>query len=137
MGGSTIKLSSSTRYGIKAILAIALQYGKEPVRTNAIAEQENIPSKYLEQVISKLKKAGLVHGLRGAHGGYMLAKSPSEISMEDVVLALEGPMLPAECHEHPEYSPKCAYCITSQIWNKLHGTVTGVLETVTLAELIE
>lgn len=132
-----IKLSSSTQYGIKAILKIALGHGKEPVRIKAIAEQKNISSKYLEQLISMLKMAGLVRGIRGPHGGYILAKSPSEISMKDVVLALEGPMLPVECREHPEYFPRCADCITSQVWQELQSAAIGVLEKVTVAELLE
>ena len=132
-----IKLSSGTRYGIKAILRIALEYGKKPVQIKAIVEQEDIPGKYLEHLISMLKRAGLVRGIRGPHGGYVLAKSPSEISMKDVIGALESPMVPVECHEHPEYALHCSDCIMSQIWQELQGAVMGVLEKVSVAELIE
>ena len=116
---------------------MALEYGKEPLQAKTIAEGEDISTKYLEQIISPLKKAGLVRSIRGPRGGYVLAKSPSEISMKDVVLALEGPMLPEECREHPEYVPHCSDCITRQIWQELQGAVMGVLEKVTLADLLK
>ena len=132
-----MKLPSSTRYGIRAILKIALWYGKEPVRIKTIAEHEDISSKYLEQLIASLKMAGLVRGMRGPSGGYTLARPPSEISMKDVVLAMEGPMVPEECHAHSEHIPHCADCITLQIWQEIQGAVMGVLEKVTVAELIE
>ena len=132
-----MKLSSRTLYGIKTILNIALGHGKEPVQLKAIAEREDISSKYLEQLIVPLKIAGLVHGVRGRYGGYMLTKPPSEISLKDVVWALEAPILSAECREHPEYSSHCTDCVTSQFWQEIQGVVMGVLETITLAELIE
>ena len=132
-----MKLSSRIRYGIRVILEIALGHGKKPVQLKAIAEREDISSKYLEQLIAPLKIAGLVYGVRGPHGGYILTKPSSEISLKDVVLALEAPIPSAECREHPEYSPHCTDCVTSQIWQEIQGAVMGVLETITLAEFIE
>jgi Rrf2 family cysteine metabolism transcriptional repressor len=132
-----MKLSSRTRYGIRAILGIAIGYGIKPLQGKAIAEREDISSKYLEQLIAMLKRAGLVNGVRGPHGGYILAKPPSEISMKDVVLALEGPMLPEKCRRHPKHSPQCADCITSQVCQELQNVAMAVLEKVTVAELLE
>ena len=110
---------------------------KYPFEAKTISEQEDIPRKYIEQLITVLKRGGLVGSLSGPHGGYVLVKSPSEISMKDVVLALEGTMLPVECHEHPEYVPHCSDCITRQIWQELQIAILGTLEEVTLAELLE
>ena len=107
------------------------------MRTKAISEGEDISTKYLEQIVSLLKKAGLVHSLRGHYGGHVLARSPSEISTKDVVVALEGPMLPDECRDHREYVPHCSDCITRQFWQELQGAVMEVLEKETLAELLE
>ena len=132
-----MKLASRTRYGIRAILQLALEYGKEPLQIKVIAEREDISNKYLEQLISLLKTSGLVRSIRGPRGGYMLAKSPAEILLIDVFLALEGQMLPAECHEHPEYAPHCSDCMTRQIWQELQSAILGALEGVTLAELLE
>ena len=116
---------------------MALEYGKEPLQAKTIAEREDISTKYLEQLITVLKRAGLVRSIRGPRGGYVLAKSPSEISMKDVIGALESLVVSVECNEHPEYVSHCSDCILSQIWQELQGAVMGVLETVTLADLIE
>jgi Rrf2 family protein len=107
---------------------MALEYGKEPLQAKTISEQEDIPRKYIEQLITVLKRGGLVGSLSGPHGGYVLVKSPSEISMKDVVGALESPMVPVECHEHPECVSRCSYCIMSQIWHELQGAIMGALE---------
>ena len=116
---------------------MALEYGKEPLQAKTIAEREDISAKYLEQLISMLKKAGFVRSIRGPRGGYVLAKSPSEISMKDVIGALESLVVSVECNEHPEYVSRCSYCIMGQIWQELQGAVMGVLEKETLAELLE
>ena len=116
---------------------MALEYGKEPLQAKTIAERGDISTKYLEQLITVLKRAGLVRSIRGPRGGYVLAKSPSEISMKDVIGALESPVVPVECHEHPEYVSHCSDCILSHIWQELQGAVMRVLEKVTLAELVE
>ena len=116
---------------------MALEYGKEPLQAKTIAKQEDISMKYLEQIISLLKKAGLVRSIRGPRGGYVLARPPSEISMKDVVGALESLVVSVECNEHPEYVSHCSYCIMGQIWQELQGAVMEVLEKETLAELLE
>ena len=90
---------------MRAILELALEYGKAPLQIKTIAAREDISNKYLEQLIAMLKASGLVRSIRGPRGGYMLAKPPAEIQLKDVFLTLEGPMVPAECLEHPEYCP--------------------------------
>jgi len=132
-----VKLSSRTRYGMRAILELALEYGKAPLQIKTIAQREDISNKYLEQLIAMLKASGLVRSLRGPKGGYLLARPPAEIQLKDVFLTLEGPMVPAECLEHPEYCSRCTDCATRQIWQELQEAVFGVLESVTLADLVE
>ena len=132
-----MKLSSRTRYGMRAILELALEYGKAPLQIKTIAQREDISNKYLEQLIAMLKASGLVRSLRGPKGGYLLARPPAEIQLKDVFLTLEGPMVPAECLEHPEYCSRCTDCATRQIWQELQEAVFGVLESVTLADLVE
>ncbi len=131
-----MKLSSRTRYGIKAILAIAKGYGNGPIQVKSIGKQEDISNKYLEQLTAMLKTAGLIRSVRGPRGGYMLAKPPSEISFKDVFWALEGQMEPAECLEHTDYTLGCADCATSRIWQELKDSIVGVMERVTLADLL-
>ncbi|MHC5082527.1 MAG: RrF2 family transcriptional regulator [Planctomycetota bacterium] len=132
-----MKLSSRTRYGMRAILELALEYGNAPLQIKTIAAREDISNKYLEQLIAMLKATGLVRSIRGPRGGYILAKPPAEIQLKDVFLTLEGPMIPAECLDHPEYCPRCTDCATRQIWQQLQDAIMGVLEAVTLADLVE
>jgi Rrf2 family protein len=129
---------------MRAILELALEYGKAPLQIKVIAEREDISNKYLEQLIAMLKASGLVRSIRGPRGGYMLAKPPEEIQLKDIFLTLEGPMVPAECLDHPEYCPRCSDycprcsdCATREIWQELQNAVFGVLESVTLADLVE
>lgn len=132
-----MKLSSRTRYGMRAILELALEYGKKPMQIKMIADREEISSKYLEQLIAMLKSSGLVRSVRGPRGGYSLSRSPSEITLSEVFRTLEGPMTPAECLEHPEYCPRCSDCATREIWKQLQDAITGVLGSYTLADLAE
>ena len=120
-----MKLSSRARYGMRAILELAIEYGKPPLQIKAIAEQEDISNKYLEQLIAMLKAAGLVRSIRGPKGGYMLAKPPAEISLKEVFTTLEGPMIPAECLEHPEFCPRCMDCATREVWAELQEAVNS------------
>jgi Rrf2 family protein len=122
---------------MRAILELAMEYGKAPLQIKAIAEREDISNKYLEQLIAMLKASGLVRSIRGPRGGYALAKPPAEIKLKEVFLTLEGPMVPVECLEHPEFCPRCTDCATRQIWQELHNAITGVLESLTLADLVE
>lgn len=121
---------------MRAILELALEYGKAPLQIKTIADREDISNKYLEQLIAMLKASGLVRSIRGPRGGYVLAKPPSEVLMKDVFLTLEGPMVPAECLEHREYTERCTDCATRQIWQQLQNAILGVLESVTLADLV-
>lgn len=132
-----MKLSSRARYGMRAILELAIEYGKPPLQIKTIAEREDISNKYLEQLIAMLKAAGLVRSIRGPRGGYLLAKPPAEITLKEVFTTLEGPMIPAECLEHPEFCPRCMDCATREIWAELQVAVNGVLESQTLADLVE
>jgi len=122
---------------MRAILELALEYGNAPLQIKTIAEREDISNKYLEQLIAMLKASGLVRSIRGPRGGYTLAKPPSEIQLKDVFTTLEGPMVTAECLEHPEYCPRCTDCTTREIWQELQNAIFGVLESVTLADLVE
>jgi Rrf2 family protein len=122
---------------MRAILELALEYGKAPLQIKTIADREDISNKYLEQLIAMLKSAGLVRSIRGPRGGYLLAKPPAEIPLKDVFVTLEGPMVSAECLDHPEFCPRCMDCVTRDVWQSLQNAIEGVLESVTLADLVE
>ena len=98
-----MKLSTKGRYGLRALVDLARYCGEEPVSISSISAREDISERYLEQLMSLLRKAGLVKSIRGAAGGYVLARPAGEISVGDVLRALEGNLEPAECAAfHPE-----------------------------------
>lgn len=131
-----MKLSSRTRYGMRAMLELALEFGKKPLQIKAIADREDISNKYLEQLIAMLKSSGLVRSVRGPRGGYMLARPPAEIYLKDIFVTLEGPITPVECLEHAEYCPRCTDCATRQIWDEIQSAIIGVLKSRTLQDLV-
>jgi Rrf2 family protein len=132
-----MKLSSRSRYGLRAILDLALQYGKGPLQIKAIANREDISNKYLEQLMTILRTSGLVRSLRGPKGGYLLAKAPNEVKLREVFTVLEGPLITVECLQHPEFCPRCAECITRQVWAEVQDAMLGVLEAITLQDLVD
>jgi Rrf2 family transcriptional regulator, cysteine metabolism repressor len=132
-----MKLSSRTRYGMRAMLELALEYGKKPLQIKSIADREDISNKYLEQLVAMLKSSGLVRSIRGPRGGYMLARSPAEIKLSEIFTTLEGPLIPVECVRHTEFSSKCSDCATRLIWQELYSALMSKLDTTTLKQLSE
>jgi Rrf2 family transcriptional regulator, cysteine metabolism repressor len=119
--------------------------GDRPISLGAVAEGENLPLSYLEHLVAKLRKAGLVESQRGAHGGYRLGRPAEEIDMLEVVVALEGAIAPMECfHPDPEGKVSCSHetdgdhaCATKLLWTRVHGGVAKALSGTTLADLVE
>ena len=137
--------STKAEYGVRLMVELGRQPGSRPVSLNAIADAERLPLSYLEHLVAKLRKAGLVTSTRGAHGGYRLAHPAEEITMIEVVEALEGPIAPMECfHETPEGKVLCSHadevdrtCATQLLWTRVQGGVNRALAGTTLAELVE
>ncbi len=132
-------LSTKGRYGVKAALDLALHYGEGPVPLNSIAERQNVSDPYLEQLIAVLKKDGLVKSVRGAQGGYMLARDPSKIYVGDLLRSLEGPMSPAECVMEDQDSEciKADYCVTRVIWEKIKESIDSVIDSISLQDMVD
>ena len=139
--------STKAEYGVRLMVELGRRVGgpdAEPISLAAVAEAEMLPLAYLEHLVAKLRDAGLVGSVRGAHGGYRLARAADEISMREVVEALEGPIAPMECfHTEREGRVLCSHeldagaCATKLLWTRVHGGVTKALATTTLAELVE
>lgn len=114
--------------------------GPEPVRLRDIAERQGISDHYLEQLFSSLRKAGLVRSVRGTKGGYELVGDPSEVTVGDILRVLEGPIGPVECVED-EYSlthcDRGDVCATRLLWKRLHDAIASVVDSTTLADLVE
>ena len=131
-----MKLSTRTRYGIRAILELAIHYGKGPLQIKAIAKNQDISVKYLEQLIAILKSAGFVRSIRGSKGGYTLAKTPDQIKLSDVFNCLEGPVVTVECLEDQSYCVRVADCATRQLWAQVQNAIMNVLQSTTLQDLV-
>jgi len=141
--------SSKAEYGVRLMVELGRQTPERPTSLKAIAEAERLPLAYLEQVVARLKRVGLVMSARGAHGGYWLARPAEEITMDEVVQALEGAIAPMECfvsettervlcsHVHDSAAGQNQHCATKLLWMRVQGGIARSLQTTTLAELVE
>ncbi len=132
-----MKLSTRARYGTRALLDLALHWGKEPVPLKDIADRQNISLHYLEHIIAPLLGAGIVRSIRGARGGVQLLRHPKEINLSQVIQLLENSITPVECVNNPESCPRSDSCATRDIWIEMKKAMDGVLESTTLQDLVE
>ena len=134
-----MKLSTKGRYGLRALIDLALYSDNEAVSISSIAGRQNISDSYLEQLVRKLKKAGLVKSLRGAGGGYMLAKPAAEISVGDVLRALEGDLDAVTCPGTQESSgcQSSDLCVTRYVWQRINDSITQAVDSIMLEQLVE
>ncbi|MCI9379869.1 MAG: Rrf2 family transcriptional regulator [Dorea sp.] len=133
-----MKLSTKGRYGLRAMIDLARYSEKEPVSISSIAMRQDISERYLEQLVGLLKKAGLVRSIRGATGGYVLTKSAGEISVGDVLRALEGSLEPVRCAAF--YSEEGCMasdgCVTKYVWQKINDSINEAVDKMMLDELV-
>ncbi len=132
-----MKLSTRTRYGVRAVIELANHFGQGPLQIKIIAERQAISVKYLEQLMAMLKAGGFVQSIRGSKGGYRLARAPEKISLDEVFLALEGSITTVECVENDSYCARAADCVAREVWTKVQEAVFGVLRSMTLKDLTE
>lgn len=133
-----MKLSTRGEYGLQAMFDLAQHYGEGPISIKIVAERQGISEHYLEQLIAALRKAGLVKSVRGAQGGYILSRDPEEITVGDIIRVLEGPIAPVDCLNADE-SESCARaetCVTRGIWEKVRDSISDVLDSFTLADMV-
>lgn len=134
-----MKLSTRGRYGLKAMFDLALFYGDGPISLTNIAERQAISVNYLEQLITPLRKANLVKSVRGAQGGYMLSKEPIEITVGEILTTLEGPLAPTDCviEEEDGSCDHSSYCVTKVIYEKIYESITKVVNSISLQDMID
>lgn len=133
-----MKVSSRVHYGLRAMTELARAHGRGPVALSEIARVEHISLGYLEQLIAVLRRAGLVESVRGASGGYRLARPPSAITVGEIYRVLEGPIAPVECVEEHYLPGSCereAACASRSIWRRVQLSIMQVLDSTTLADL--
>ena len=132
-----MKITSKGRYGLRAMVDLAVNSETEPVSIHSIGERQDISDGYLEQLIAKLKRAGLVESIRGAAGGYRLARSAEEISVGDLLRALEGNLTPIECPalEAESECVKESSCVTKVVWKRIDDALKDAVDNISLQEL--
>jgi Rrf2 family cysteine metabolism transcriptional repressor len=132
-----MKLSTRSRYGLRAMLVLAMHEGDNPVMTKEISEKQNLPMTYLEQLMLTLRKAGLVNATRGAKGGYVLSRDPNDISLIEVVEALEGPLDIADCADVPNCCQIPEACAFKDVFVNANKALHDVFAQISLAQIAE
>ncbi len=131
-----MKLSTKGRYGVKAMVDLAIRYGKEHVSIKSIAERQNISEYYLEQLFAQLRKAGIIKSTRGAYGGYALSRPPDQITVYDIIKVLEGSIEISDCIEDTTCT-NIDCCATRLLWVRIKESIDGVLKSTTLGDIVD
>jgi len=132
-----MRIPMKVDYGVRALIHIAQKNPNQLVRTSEIAEGQKIPEAYLDQVLTILKKHGIISSKRGPNGGHELARSPDRIKLNDVVYALDQKPESLKCKKHPGVCNFAKYCNQKTIWDEIEKTVDDYLSKITIHELIK
>lgn len=131
-----MKLSTKGRYGVKAMVDLAINYGKDPVSIKSISERQNISECYLEQLFSPLRKANLIKSVRGAQGGYILNNDPKDITVAEIMEVLEGPIEISDCLDEDTCS-NVDCCATRLLWARIKDSIDSVMQSTTLQDMLD
>ena len=133
-----MKISTKGRYALRLMLDLAINYGGELITVKKIAARQGISEKYLEQIITQLKRAGYVRSVRGSEGGYRLTRDPAVYTVGMILRQMEGSLAPVSClDEEVNLCARAADCITLNVWKKLKTAVEDVVDHITLADLVK
>ncbi|HUE76262.1 MAG TPA: Rrf2 family transcriptional regulator [Chloroflexota bacterium] len=135
-----MKISSRAHYGVRAMTELAKMSDRRPLSLTEIAETEQMPLPYLEQLIAPLRRAGLVEGTRGLHGGYRLTRAPEVISVGEIVRVLDGPISLVDCVAEDYVAGACGrepVCLSKGIWGRVKQSIEQVLDSTSLADLLK
>ncbi len=135
-----MRVTTQGEYGLRCMINIGKNSKDGPVSIQKISDEEDLPRTYVEQLLLKLRRNRLISSVRGAKGGYLLARDPSEINMKDIIKALEGKVLEIVCDRRAKSRRTCKYegrCSLNRVWKELSININGVLENITLEDLIE
>ena len=132
-----MKLSTRTRYAVRAMIELARHETNRPLQLKIIAERQEISVKYLEQLMAVLKSAGLIQSVRGSRGGYILAKPPSQIALSDILHCVEGPIATVECVEDGSRCSRAADCAAREVWTRVEQAIENVLQSITLQDVAD
>ena len=132
-----MKLSTRSRYGLRAMTELAGNYGKGPLMLEEISSRQGISRRYLEHIFSDLRSAGLVKGQRGPRGGYVLTRAPDEILVSEIVGAVEGVLLIVDCLQDRQVCRRTGKCVTRPLWQEVNEAIINVLKSRSLADLVD
>lgn len=132
-----MKISTRSRYGVRMMVDLADHYGKTPVFLKDVAKREDISEKYLSIIVIPLRAAGLIQSTRGAYGGYVLARTPKEITVQEIYDALEGKICLVDCIKNPQDCSRASTCPTRDVWSHLSEKISKTLTSITLADLVK
>ncbi|MDF2486829.1 MAG: transcriptional regulator, BadM/Rrf2 family [Herbinix sp.] len=132
-----MKISTKGRYALRLMLDLALNNTGEYITIKSIAARQEISEKYLEQIISLLNRAGYVKSIRGAQGGYRLAKETSEYTVGMILRLTEGSLAPVDCLEDENECGRNGGCVTREVWQELYHAISSVVDRITLQDLVE
>lgn len=132
-----MRISTRGRYGLRAMVDMALSSQDGPIPLRAIAERQGISDSYLEQVFTSLRKYGLVTAARGAQGGYELVRPPDQITVKDILAALEGPVILVHCNTDQSECERESFCPTRSFWVELRDVINDFLSATTLQDLAD
>lgn len=134
-----LKVSSRGHYGLRLMTELARAYGKGPLSLSEVARVEGLPLPYLEQLVGPLRRAGLVEGTRGLHGGYRLSRDAHQVTVGEILRVLEGPVSLVECAADAYVHGSCdreAVCMSSSLWQRIKVTVEAMLDATSLNDLM-
>ena len=132
-----MKISTRARYGVRALLDLARNSDSGPVSLKDIAQRQNISMSYLEHLINPLVAGGIIRTVRGSKGGIVLTKPAFQIKLSEIIALLEGSTAPVDCVDSPENCQRSDNCVTRGVWTELKEAIDGVLDYITLQELVE
>lgn len=132
-----MKLSTKGRYATRALLDLALHDNGGPTLVKDIARRQEISGRYLEQILTPLKAAGLVRAVRGSRGGFLLARSPDQIRISEIIQVMEGSTAPVDCVDEAQICHRSPQCAMREVWTEVKRAIDGVLESVTLQAIVD
>ncbi len=130
-----MQLSTKARYAVRAMIELAGEFGKGPLQLKQVAKRQDISDKYLEQVMAPLRTQGIVYTRKGNRGGYALARPPEQITLYEIVYAVEGSMAPVPCVDNTSLCARVNICASRDLWERLKHLIGNELKSMNLADL--
>ena len=132
-----MELSTKTRYTVRALIELSINYGEGPLMLKKVARRQDIPEKYLEQLMTPLRVQGIVYTIRGNRGGYVLARPPEELTLYEVVTSVTGSVAPVPCVEKEDFCQRSEICAAREAWCEVYQSIVSTLQDYTMAQLAQ